>query len=538
MTIKKNFTDKFSTADKDIASKADSLFSVHIFLISGLVLVTLMFLFSGDIRGLALSGVLFITFITSFVLGFAGRYQASSNTISFASFIFLLSMALTNDLGHPYALHMTAFYLTAVVMMTSLITVGKSGTIITYALAFSTIAAVFYVFFAGVIPANPNMSVLNLAGKYLGFVLVLLVFIAHFVMKKQRIAGKLIREARELADESREKNAAVTSMLTEVRKGIGITSKLISEVETIQERMSSANEKTDTIRRDMETFQLNFQESGEQLDSIGDQIGNVNKVIYSQSSAQEESAAATNQIISSISRVAEIAEEKQQSALELNKITESGGEQLRETVEIIQGISSNVDSIMEMVTLINNIASQTNLLSMNAAIEAAHAGDAGRGFSVVAEEIRKLAEGSAQNAGNIARVLKEVVNNITKGHESGNSTLNAFMRVQQEVESTTASFTEIAKRTQELSSGSSEIQHSLKGLSDLTRDVRQGSDDISESQKVVQKHLASTGERIESIVEDLDAISQGNREIESAISHIRAIAADLKSLNQDLEKLG
>ncbi|AHC16258.1 methyl-accepting chemotaxis protein [Salinispira pacifica] len=538
MKIKEQFNGKYIGADKDIESKADSLFTVHIFLILGLVFVSLMFLISGEYQRLLLSGVLLVLFFTSFALGFAGRYRTSSSMLSFSSFIFLLSMVLTNDPGHPYALHMTAFYLTAVVMMTSLITVGKAGTLITYGLAMATVGAVFYVFFAGVLPANPEASVATLAGKYLGFVLVLLVFIAHFVMKKQRIAVKLIGEAQELAAESQEKNNAVTSMLGEVRKGIGITSKLISEVETIQERMRSANEKTDAIRKDMENFTLYFRESGEQLDSIGEQIGNVNKVIYSQSSAQEESAAATNQIISSISRVAQIAEEKQQSALELNKITESGGAQLRETVEIIQGISSNVDSIMEMVTLINNIASQTNLLSMNAAIEAAHAGDAGRGFSVVAEEIRKLAEGSARNASNIARVLKEVVNNITKGHESGNSTLNAFMRVQQEVESTTASFTEIVQRTQELSSGSSEIQHSLQGLSDLTRDVRQGSDDISESQQVVQNHIAATGERIGGIVEDLDVISRGNKEIEAAINHISAIAADLKRLNHDLENLG
>ncbi|MDT8299431.1 MAG: methyl-accepting chemotaxis protein, partial [Spirochaetaceae bacterium] len=110
----------------------------------------------------------------------------------------------------------------------------------------------------------------------------------------------------------------------------------------------------------------------------------------------------------------------------LVEVTGSGREAVGQTHKVVTGISTELTKLRSVSEIINDIASRTNLLSMNAAIEAAHAGDSGRGFAVVAEEIRKLAESSSENASAIAKTIDDLLVGIGKADESSNMTLSAF----------------------------------------------------------------------------------------------------------------
>ncbi len=533
MSIGKQFISNLSARGREVRSKARALLMAHILMGAVALIISALYIINGEVFKLVFVGVTLLSFAVSFTFGFRGRFQISAALISVSTFAFMGAMAYFNSDTHPASVFVTALYLATPTMLSALL---SSKTRLIYILAIATVLAVLYTFFARVLPANPDISTADLVFRYLIFSLLLLFFIAHWTMEKHRIANRLLTEGDELQTRAQEKTVELEQNIADVRSGIGITADLVRNIEQIQSQVAAANREIQSIKDYIREFDSGFTESSGQVVSIGERIIDLNEAVFQQSSAQEESAASTNQMVASIQSVAGIVQAKSASARELMETTERGGQELESTVTLINEISGSVDSILEMVGIINKITSQTNLLSMNAAIEAAHAGDSGRGFAVVADEIRKLAENTAVNARNIGSVLKDVVQKISQSSKAGERTLAAFSRVSREVRETQAALEEIAASTDQLGAGSREILESISALTDLSSRVHGGAQTISSAQELIGKHMKGTGTMIVQLSGNLESIATGNDAIEESIGQLNQVAQSLLRINENIAK--
>jgi iron only hydrogenase large subunit-like protein len=235
----------------------------------------------------------------------------------------------------------------------------------------------------------------------------------------------------------------------------------------------------ETYAQISEKLHLEIERSGEIVTRIRTGITGVADKSQGQYASLEESSASVEQMVSSINSASKIASDRNAAVQDLVVTARKGEQDLNDTVAGIEEIAKSVADIHEMINVINNVASSTNLLSINAAIEAAHAGDSGRGFSVVAEEIRNLSEKTAENARTISTTLNSMIAGITAASEKSKATGDTVTDIIKEILDVADSLTQLTDSMHEMSIGSNEIIGAITSLKDISFQIKESYSEMS-----------------------------------------------------------
>jgi methyl-accepting chemotaxis protein len=270
---------------------------------------------------------------------------------------------------------------------------------------------------------------------------------------------------------------------------------------------------------------------------LASSIGSISEQVVTQASYVEESSAAITQIAASITSVSNLAAEANGIARSLREVSLKGDANIREMEKSMEEITHASDAVSEIVGVISRIASQTNLLAMNAAIEAAHAGESGRGFAVVADEVRGLAETSAGSAKQVIQVIKQMRAKIDAGVALSDLVKNAFGSITQGITSAAGLIETIASSMSEQKAGADEVLGSVGSLIDATAKIKTGTVEQSESSGDMQGAVGRIVEAAKQIDAALEAQVKGMEDLIRVIEKVNIEANVNRARMSELESL-
>ena len=319
------------------------------------------------------------------------------------------------------------------------------------------------------------------------------------------------------------------SLKQEAGKVAAISAVLVEETSQSASSTSQISSSGAMVVQNSQVQLLAHQRAKDVVDRFVKQIRQIDETTAEMRSQMQSAASGVEEIAASLETTTTLSDRTRQSAEKAAEASASGSDSvlnLSQTVDVVANLAENIG---EMTSLIADIAGQTNLLSMNAAIEAAHAGEAGKGFAVVAEEIRRLAETSSVGANTIQKTVKQVQSGIMQTRDLTQITVKAFDILKDEING-------LQKASRELSASMEEQGQANRSVLVSVGEVSRLADNTSQA----LAEQSQQGVEVLKLLDDLGNASERNREasmgqvvgllqIDAASRQLNAIAVDLET---------
>lgn len=352
--------------------------------------------------------------------------------------------------------------------------------------------------------------------------LLFLITFLSFLLKSITVNAQERSESE--AKSSSEALSRINSLLKSTRQGLAIG-------ENISQSARSSVQLTESITIELRQIdgQLNLLKESvtssreNQVELMGGRR-DVQDRMDEQTAAITETSTSVLQMTSSIKSIAESSNDKKLTMDKLIDISNDGSREMAGSVNEINKVVSASEKLLEVIEVIESIASRTNLLAMNAAIEAAHAGEAGKGFSVVAEEIRKLAEETGINSNLIKSTLESNIHQVRETAKVNRQASEIFDDVNEKIHEFGNALSEIILGMNEFSTGTGEVLNAINH--------------IQESNLAVNQALFRMEDVVRLNEEKISQIEQATAHVHQNMDHITNLSDHINRSARELEQIG
>jgi methyl-accepting chemotaxis protein len=320
---------------------------------------------------------------------------------------------------------------------------------------------------------------------------------------------------------STENVRAKDSLASAVNSTMSANEEIGANTRTISERMASVGGMTEGTRA--------------AVGGIGESFSLLLGRVEAENGLVESTVSAVTQMLASIANISRITQADRNLVDGLVKESERGRAVFEEAFDRVAEATKNVDAINEMARVIKDVADKTNLLAMNAAIEASHAGQYGKGFAVVASEISKLAETANRSSAEITKTIGDVTVKMKEAGGTREVTANAFKAITGRIGEVSRSVTEIYSNMEEMQAGGTQILEAMSDLKSRSSDIAQRSREFEGGTGKLREATDALNNVVSEVVSNLAEIGSGLSYIGESVSSVSEMADRIGAVGVGLD---